>query len=160
MSPARRFAVVLAMCGLFCTAGDSLAEGRQFRLLLRAAGSETVLTLDDLAALPQHVIQTHTAYTDGLQRFEGPLLRDVVGQSGHQGRRLRLVAADGDTSEIPWQDMVDFEVLVAIRRNGKSMGLRDLGPVWVVYPRDDHSRLQDQTYDLRWIWQVTRIDVQ
>lgn len=156
----RRAIGVVVLFILISATGLAGAENRKFRLVLRAGGAETVLSLRDLAALPQHVIVTHTAYTDGLQRFEGPLLRDVVAKLGREGKGLRLLAADGDTAEIPWQDLQDYDVLAATTRNGRPMGPRELGPVWVVYPRDDFRELQAPRFDLRWIWQLSRIDVQ
>ena len=37
---------------------------------------------------------------------------------------------------------------------------RDKGPVWIVYPRDNHGVLADIRYDMRWVWQLVALHVQ
>ena len=43
--------------------------------------------------------------------------------------------------EIPIKDFVDHDVIFALKGNGKYLGVRDMGPVLIVYPFDrDASR--------------------
>jgi hypothetical protein len=34
-----------------------------------------------------------------------------------------------------------------------------MGPIWIVYPRDDFPELQLETVNARWVWQLTEIEV-
>ncbi len=43
--------------------------------------------------------------------------------------------------------------------NGKPMRVRDKGPLWLVYPRDQRAELQNAVMDERWIWQLFEITV-
>lgn len=53
-----------------------------------------------------------------------------------------------------------YDVLIADTQNGKQLLPSDKGPFWIVYPRDQHSELQDIRYDYRWVWQLVRLDIE
>jgi hypothetical protein len=40
------------------------------------------------------------------------------------------------------------------------MTMRDKGPLWIVYPRDDYSVLHDARYDSRWVWQLNKLHIE
>jgi hypothetical protein len=50
-------------------------------------------------------------------------------------------------------------VILAIKRNGEYMSVRDKGPLFVIYPYDSSPDLKSQTYYARSAWQVAKIDV-
>lgn len=138
------------------------------RTILSVAGSIARTNLDGeavfdramLAELPRHSLDTHTSVTDGVQHFEGFLMRDL----------LDLVKADGDIAtahalndyiiDIPMSDFERFDVLVATEMNGERLTPEDKGPLWIVYPRDDVGELQDIRYDYRWVWQLDSLTIQ
>jgi len=40
------------------------------------------------------------------------------------------------------------------------MTRRDRGPLWLIFPYDEHDALKESKYDNFWIWQLERIVVQ
>lgn len=114
--------------------------------------------VEDLAALPQHKIVTHTSVTDGPQVFVGPLMRDVMADAGLEVDTITATALNDYEIAIPTSDFTRFNVIAALSMNGEALTPRDKGPVWIVYPRDDHTELQDIRYDYRWVWQLIRIE--
>ncbi|HMB10471.1 molybdopterin-dependent oxidoreductase [Saliniramus sp.] len=117
------------------------------------------LTRADLEALPQHVIETHTVVTDGLRRFEGPLMRDLLDHVGAVGDTVVARALNDYEITIPVADFEDYDVVAALTMDGERLSPRDRGPIWIVYPRDDHAELQDIRYDYRWVWQLASLVV-
>ena len=113
-----------------------------------------------LDALPQHSLSTHNPFETGLHRFDGPLLRDFLKTVGANGTTLFAEALDGYTIEIPVSDVMTYAVLIATSWNGKVMTVRNKGPVWIVYPVDQHDELKDEIYSGRSIWQLNRITVE
>lgn len=113
-----------------------------------------------LDALPVHVLSTSTAVTDGVNRFEGVLMRDLLQAVGAQGTVVRASALNRYTTTIPMSDFYDYDVLLARSMNGKQLLPSDKGPLWIVYPRDSHRELRDMRYDYRWVWQLNRLVVQ
>ena len=134
---------------------------------LRIAGAIRKDTADDyvvvdfsvLGALPRHAISTSTVVTDGVLKFEGVLMRDLLDYVGATGSSVRATALNGYEVDIPMRDFLDFDVLLAWSVNGQRLRDDDKGPFWIVYPRDQHVRLQDIRYDYRWVWQLIMLQV-
>ncbi len=57
------------------------------------------------------------------------------------------------------EDFAKFNVILAIKRNGEYMPVRDKGPLFIVYPYDSKSELKSQTYYGRSAWQLKRLEV-
>jgi hypothetical protein len=112
-----------------------------------------------LEALPQHRITTSTPWTDGVSVFEGPLLCDLLERVGADGTVLQARALNDYAVEIPVSDCERYPVILALTRDGERLSRRDMGPIWIVYPRDDFPELQLETINARWIWQLTELEV-
>ncbi|MFC4352976.1 molybdopterin-dependent oxidoreductase [Fodinicurvata halophila] len=112
-----------------------------------------------LRALPERTLETGTVVTDGVNRFEGVLMRDLLERVGAEGEVVTARALNDYVIDIPMADFQNFDVLVATRMDGERLSPRDKGPLWIVYPRDDHGELQDIRYDYRWVWQLLQLDV-
>ncbi|MGE4322763.1 MAG: molybdopterin-dependent oxidoreductase [Sphingobium sp.] len=113
-----------------------------------------------LKKLPTVQIETHTSVTDGPQRFAGFRLRDLLRGLGADGETIKASALNDYVVEIPMADLEEFDVIVAHSLNGKPLAPHDKGPLWIVYPRDQHPALQDIRYDYRWVWQLNALDVE
>lgn len=113
-----------------------------------------------LASLPPTALQTTTVVTDGVKQFDGFLMRDLLTLIGAKGETVTATALNDYIIDIPIVDFERFDVLVATHMDGQRLLPSDLGPLWIVYPRDDHAELQDIRYDYRWIWQLVRLDVE
>lgn len=121
---------------------------------------EIVLSREDLSALPQQTLVTSTSVTDGRATFEGFLLRDLLEAYNARGKMVVARALNDYKMEIPYSDFERFDVLGALSMDGETLSPRDKGPIWIVYPRDDHAELQDIRYDTRWVWQLVSLHVE
>lgn len=120
----------------------------------------------DLAMLEKLGMKTLSVKYDTWPKaytFEGPLLADVLKAAGAIGQTIKVYALDGYGAEIPLTDLRQYGVLLALKADGKYLGLGGLGgrgPTWVVYPRDDqHPDLKSQD-DAKWVWSALRIEVE
>jgi hypothetical protein len=113
-----------------------------------------------IEALPQHKLETTTVVTDGVNVFEGFLVRDLLEALGAHGETVTATALNDYVIDIPYSDFERFDVLAAHSMDGERLTPQDKGPLWIVYPRDDHTELQDIRYDYRWVWQLVRLDIQ
>ncbi|WP_114946816.1 oxidoreductase [Microvirga calopogonii] len=91
-------------------------------------------------------------------RFEGVPLRAVLDRVGGRGGTIRASAWNDYEVDIPWDDL-KYDPLLAMSADGEVLSLRDKGPLWIVYPRDDYSALRDDIHDSRWVWQLNRLRV-
>jgi hypothetical protein len=112
-----------------------------------------------LDTLQRETLSTSTVVTDGVHRFEGVMVRDLLERVGADGEFAIASALNDYEIEIPITDFQAFDVLLADTMDGERLTARDKGPLWIVYPRDDHVELQDIRYDYRWVWQLNRLEI-
>lgn len=117
------------------------------------------LDRDALHSLPPVTIKTTTVVTDGVHSFTGFLMRDLLESLDAQGDQVRAIALNDYVVDIPVTDFYDYDVIVAYNMDGDVLTRDDKGPLWIVYPRDDHKALQDIRYDYRWVWQLYQLEV-
>lgn len=118
-----------------------------------------MLDLATLQTLTPYRISTSTVVTDGVLDFDGVLLRDVFDYVGARGNKVTATALNGYQVEIPMQDFLDFDVILAWAVDDQPLKADDKGPFWIIYPRDQHDVLQDIRYDYRWVWQLSALRV-
>ncbi len=116
--------------------------------------------MEMLRALPVAQLQTTTAVTDGVRRFDGFLMRDLLAHVGAQGTTVTAGALNDYAIEIAIEEFDRFDVLVAYEMDGEPLLPSDKGPLWIIYPRDQHAELQDIRFDYRWVWQLRWLDIQ
>lgn len=113
-----------------------------------------------LHSLGTSVVETSTSWTDGDQRFEGVLARVVLDRVGASGTTLIASALNDFVAPVPMAEVRRYDVLLATSVNGKQMEVSDKGPIWIVYPRNDHPELQDSKFNDRWVWQLKELRVE
>ena len=86
--------------------------------------------------------------------------RDLLKKLGAEGDEVIASALNDYIVEIPMTDFTEFDVIVAYSMDGQPLRRNDKGPLWIVYPRDQHQALQDIRFDYRWVWQLSRLEVQ
>lgn len=164
-------ALLLVWCPLVCvavTAGTSRAAAseaaRTAPVVLSVDGAIAApgfvnFTRADLARLGLHRIETVTPWSDTATVFEGPLLRRVLEHVRARGDTLKAVALNDYRITIPVSDARRHDVILAISENGKALGVRERGPVRVVYPWSADPDLRSELYYSRAIWQMRRLTV-
>jgi hypothetical protein len=50
-------------------------------------------------------------------------------------------------------------VLLAFKMDGRDLELRDKGPIWIVYPRDQYEELNNSMVDKNWVWQLSELEI-
>jgi hypothetical protein len=112
-----------------------------------------------LEALGMEGFETKSPWYTGLVKFEGPSMSSVLNHVGATGTTLVVQALNDYTTEIPMDDFKRFRVILAMKRNGEYMSVRDKGPLFIVYPYDSDAELQSQLYYKRSAWQVAKMTV-
>ncbi|SOC10410.1 molybdopterin-dependent oxidoreductase [Rhodobacter maris] len=125
------------------------------------SGATQVVQFDDamLGALPRAEFATSTIWTSGESRFSGVPLREVLARLGVHAGQIRVIALNDYAVEIPLAELADEAPLLADRRNGQPMSIREKGPLWIVYPYDADPSYRNEVIYARSVWQVDRIEV-
>jgi hypothetical protein len=112
-----------------------------------------------IAALPMKSITTATPWYDTPRTFEGPLLRDVLLAVGASGRTLHVEALNDYAADLPFADVLTYDVVIADRIDGQPIPVRERGPLFIMYPFDQAPQLKSEEYYQRAVWQVKSIAV-
>lgn len=156
----RIFALFLAVFSLI-GAGPALA-GAMLTVVNSSLGPDAAkeFSRTELKEMAQTSYHTTTEWTDGAPEFSGPLARDVIAAVGVGDATVAVMTAANDYAiEVPIEELIKYDVILATSVDGRRLSLRDKGPIWVMYPRDQHSELQDPVYNGRLIWQMVRIEL-
>lgn len=124
------------------------------------AGDKTVeLSMADLDGMPQESFETTTIWTEGTVSYGGVPLAEILDAVEVAGTTLRMVALNDYAVEMPIDEIGETYPVVATRMNGETMGVRDKGPYWVVFPYDSDPKYQTETTYSRSIWQLKTLSV-
>jgi hypothetical protein len=105
-------------------------------------------------------ITTANPWYDGKVRFEGVSMDKLMTLVGAKGTKVTAIALNDYVSSLPIEDFKKFNVILAMKRDGEYMEVRDKGPLFIVYPYDSDPQLQSQTYYTRSAWQVSKLIVE
>jgi hypothetical protein len=122
-------------------------------------GSDAVFDRSMLEALGWRSFETRCPWYNGPTVFAGVLMRTLLQKVGASGQTLVVTALNDYTTQIPVSDFGRYDVLLALKRDGKYMPVSDKGPLFIVYPYDSDPELRRQTYYSRSAWQVSEMQV-
>jgi len=110
-----------------------------------------------LEALGASGFETATPWYEEPVRFDGVRMDRLMQAVGASGDRVLAYALNDYSTELPMSDFARHDVILALKRNGQYMSVRDKGPLFIVYPFDSDPELKHQTYYGRSVWQASKI---
>lgn len=135
--------------------------------ILAVSGRISVRNDGDLAQFDRPMLEalgttgfvTNTPWYKEAVRFDGVLMRTLMGAVGASGERVTATALNDYSTEIPLADFERYDVLLALKRDGEYMPVRDKGPLFIVYPFDSLPELQAKKFYSRSAWQLAQLAV-
>jgi hypothetical protein len=124
------------------------------------AGKSAEFDMAMLEALPGRTAKVNTPWAEGVNAFQGPLTRAVLEAVGAAGTKLKVTALNDYSAEVPAEDFIKFDVILALKKNDAYLPVRNQGPIFVIYPFDLNPGLYNEVYFSRSVWQVKSIEVQ
>lgn len=161
----------VAICGVVILASGSFAAGT-----LQKPSDEPMLTISGKIAITNDggtaqfdramlesigmiSFSTQTPWYKEPVKFEGVPLAKLMQLVGASGDRVAAIALNDYSAEVPMEDIDKHGVILALKRDGEYMSVRDKGPLFVVYPFDSDPELKAHKYYSRSVWQVAKLDV-
>ena len=111
-----------------------------------------------LEGLGMHAVDVAYDKWPKAAHFEGPWLKDVLAAAGASGKDISVLALDGFASEIGAADVAAYDWIVAVKRDGRYLGIGQRGPLWLVYARRDGKAIGAED-EQRWPWAAFLIEV-
>ena len=122
-------------------------------------GSE-VYSLPRIESIGLKQLRTSTFWPEDDGVYEGVLLLDLLLDSGMQKcNSIEVSALDDYHVKIPCEDIQKWPVLLATRRDGKPMSIRQKGPTRIIYPKDLGGAVASSDMRSRWIWAIKTISI-
>lgn len=112
-----------------------------------------------LEALGTTGFSTTTPWYNGVVHFEGVAMARLLDHVGANGTKVTALALNDYSTNIPLDDFRRYNAILALKRDGAQMPIRDKGPLFIVYPYDSDPELKHQRYYSRSAWQVARLTV-
>ena len=116
------------------------------------------LAASDLSGFELLTVTTDFPLGGDQHSFSGPRLRDVLAFAGAANQTIRVTALDGYQREIAPERYLEHDVILALRQDGKAMGIGGRGPVMLVWPRGTDPAL-DGMNDDDWVFAIFAIEV-
>ncbi len=137
------------------------------KIILKITGKITNLNINNAAvfdramleALGMDTIETMTPWYSNIVKFEGIRMDALMQQVGATGNSITAIALNDFSSEIPISDFNKYGVILALKRDGNYMPVRDKGPLFIIYPYDTSPELQAQKFYSRSAWQLSQMVV-
>ena len=126
----------------------------------RNAGDKADLDRAMLEALPQQEIATTTPWFDGVTRFSGPYLKDVIALAGGSGEWATVTALDEYSVDVPVSDFDAHLPILAMKRDGEVMPDDDKGPLFIIYDYGSDPKLNTDEFHSRSVWSVRSIELE
>ncbi len=147
-----------AACDLPSPTGDIILK-IEGQIQACNTGLEVRLDMAMIEALPKHEIKTQNPWEQGVVTYQGVLLRDLLDYVKANGTVMSLTALNDYRADISVEDARTIGVVLAYKRNGTYMPVREKGPLFVVFPFTDDPALANESRFAQSVWQVARITV-
>ena len=112
-----------------------------------------------IEALPKKEIKTENPWEHGAVTYQGVLLRDLLQFVKSDGKTMTISALNDYRADLSAADTQTYDVILAYKREGEDIPVRDKGPLFVVFPFSDVPDLASEARYAQSVWQVNRITV-
>lgn len=156
------FLLQFALCGVASACDIEKPKGEVILVIdgkINACNESREVRLDlaMIEALPRHSIKTQNPWDDGTATYDGVLLRDLMQFVKADGTTAVVAALNDYRADIPLIDMDTYSILLAFRRDGVDLPVRNKGPLFVVFPFSEYPELKTEVRYGQSVWQVNRI---
>ena len=160
------FAAIAGLAGAGQALAGTLAQP-QGKVVLTVSGLITNTNKDGTAEFDMPMLEslglqsfsTTTPWYDGPVTFEGVAMMRLMDFVGATGGSITVKALNDYATDIPMADFKKYPAILALKRNGAYMPVRDKGPLFIVDPYDSDPDLKHQRFYSRSAWQVAQIIV-
>ncbi len=150
-------------------AGDPIPAPKG-KVILRIYGLSSGSSKDRPLKLDREVMEMMGTirYTSKNRWYDNPITYEgVLGsrfleilEVPEKATTMQMRALNDYVVEVPISDFRKWPVMLALKKNGAYMTVREKGPVWIVYPNHLYPELGKQPYTARWIWQLHEISIE
>jgi hypothetical protein len=122
-------------------------------------GLEVHFDMAMLEALPAREVRTANPWQEGAGTYRGVLLRDLLEHVKANGTLMTITALNDYSADMDVADARKIDVILAYKRDGRYMPVREKRPLFVIFPFSGQPALMVEQRLAQSVWQVSRITV-
>ncbi len=115
--------------------------------------------LDMLEAMEVTSFETRTPWTKGVTRFTGVRLAALLSAVSATTFNIKMTADDGYIYELERKIEDKYPVIIAYKKDDDYMSIRQLGPLWLMFPFDDYPELDTEENRAASVWQLKKMEL-
>lgn len=152
---------LLAM--LLLSSASNADDTLPLQIVVEGQGPVALFSQSDLDSLTQQSIETTSPYFEGQIRFSGPQLEAVLQHASvsnvNDSRPITLRALNNYSVKTTTETLIENGAIIATRKSGSRLSLRDRGPFWIILPLSDRPELDNENYHRLLVWQLSHIEI-
>ncbi len=118
------------------------------------------LKLTTIEELPSETFTTTTPWTEGDVTWEGVRISTLMEYLKTDSMEFKASALDGYEIMFKGVDIEKYPVIIAYKRDGEYMSVRELGPFWIMFPFDDYKKeFSFAEHRALAVWQLNQIEI-
>jgi hypothetical protein len=107
-----------------------------------------------LKGLGETTIRTSTPWTKGVVAFTGVSFKDLLAAVGARGTEIAAVALNDYSATMTAAELTEAGAILAWAADGKTLSVREKGPLWIIFPFDADKRYATDAYWSKSVWQI------
>lgn len=115
--------------------------------------------LELLESLESETIKTSNPWIEGEVVYQGVRMSNLLSLVGADSQSFMAYASDDYKIEVSGVAFEKYPIILAYKQDGEYMGVRDLGPLWIIFPFSDYPELDTEYNRSVSVWQLLRMDV-
>lgn len=115
--------------------------------------------MEMLEAMEVTSFETNTPWTKGLTRFTGVRLTALLSAVSATTSNIKMTAEDGYIYELERKIEDKYPVIIAYKKDDDYMSIRQLGPLWLMFPFDDFPELDTEENRAASVWQLKQMEI-
>lgn len=147
--PAPQGKVVLTLSGVIELHGQGDQQGNEARFDLAM-----------LQSMKQYDIVTVTPWTDGLHRYRGVRLSELLARVGAKGDWAIAYGLDDFHARVDLSLARQHGAIIALFADGHALTVRSKGPLWLIFPLSDQPLLDTPAVANQMVWQLHRLQLE
>lgn len=112
-----------------------------------------------LESLESETIKTSNPWIEGEVVYQGVRMSELLSLVGAGSGNFTADASDDYTIEVSGVAFEKYPIILAYKQDGEYMGVRELGPLWIIFPFSDYPELDTEYNRSVSVWQLLRMDV-
>ncbi|MDH2433764.1 molybdopterin-dependent oxidoreductase [Pokkaliibacter sp. MBI-7] len=126
----------------------------------RNRGNEAQFDLAMLQAMKQYDIVTVTPWTEGLHRYRGVRLSELLARVGAKGDWAIAYGLDDFHARVDLSLASQHGAIIALFADGHALTVRSKGPLWLIFPLSDAPQLDTPAVANQMVWQLNHLQLE